>query len=233
LVSIENNGTYAIRVTTQVTDMITRQNEEGVWIRDEAPAGTTPHSCARWIQVVEGEGLVIPPGESGNVKFVLSPPPEVTSGGYGAYLFLIAGPAEIAEKKQPKTPQAKLITIPRLGVSVIYEVEGTVRRQGNLVNLDFSPPTASNPMKIRYLFENTGNAETVLTGTFHVLDAQNILVGKGSLQTVKTFPGERAGAETLWAQRLPRGRYTALLTFELGPDPEEAIVRELAFEVAD
>ncbi len=231
LISIENNGTRAIRVTTEVGDMVTLRNKEGLSIREEAPAGTTPHSCARWIQVLEGEGVVIPPRESGSVKFVLSPPPEIASGGYGAYLFLIATPEETRGKKESDTPQARLMTVPRLGVSVIYEVAGAIQRSGNLTNLDFTPPTASDPMKVRYVFQNTGNAEVVLAGTFHILDAENVLIGKGSLQAVKTFPKEQGTAETIWTQRLPPGRYTVLLTFELGPDPQEAIVRELSFEV--
>ena len=231
MISIQNNGSRAIRVTTEAGDMITVQNQEGLSTRDEAPAGTTPHSCARWIQVLEGEGLVIPPGQNGRLRFVLSPPPEITTGGYGAYLFLVAGPAEMPQKKKSDKPQATVVTIPRLGVSVIYEVEGTVQRTGKLLDLDFTPPGAAEPMRIRYVFENTGNAEVILSGTFHILDTQNLLVGKGSLQGVKTFPKEKGTGETLWVQRLPPGRYTALLTFELGPDPEEAIVREFPFQI--
>jgi hypothetical protein len=233
IIVIENNGTHPVRISTEVADMVARLSEDGFTIRDEAPAGTTPHSCARWIQVMEGEGLNIPPGQTGSLRFVLTPPGEITSGGYGAYLFVLATPQQPDRMKNPKTPQATLVTIPRLGVSVIYEVEGAIQRKGNLKELDFIPPTASNPMEIRYRFENTGNAEVILTGTLHITDSQDMLVGKGSLEAIKTFPKEEGRGKIVWTQHLPKGRYTALVTFELGPDPEEIIVREFHFEVTE
>lgn len=230
-VTAHNKGSYAVTVTTEVTDMVTRTGEDGFSVRDEAPAGTTPHSCARWIQLAQQGPVTISPGESAVLEFVVSPPPEIEAGGYGAYLFFIAKPAEAPPEAPQDKPEIRLVTIPRLGVSVIYEVAGTIRRAGELTQLEFTPPDSSHPLRVRHGFVNTGNAETVLSATFHILDAQGLLVGKGSLKTLKTFPGETGTMETLWDQTLPSGRYSALITFEIGPDAEEAIVRELEFEV--
>lgn len=230
---VRNDGSYPIRLRTEVADMVTVADAQGFWIRDEAPAGTTPHSCAGWIQITEGSGAVIPPEEAATVTFVVTPPPEVRSGGYGAYLFLLAEPARDLAPEAADRPQVQFVTVPRMGVSVVYEVEGAVERTGELLELDFKPPGPDRPLSIRYGFLNTGNAEVVLTGTFHILNAENLLLGKGGIGTLKTFPGEKGYAEAVWDQTLPPGRYTLLLSMELGPDAREAIVREFSFSVPE
>ncbi len=230
-VSIKNSGTYAIQIATEIADMGNRRTPEGFSIRDEVPPGTTSYSCAPWIRLVEGEGAVIPAGQSAKFNFVVSPPPEIKAGGYGAYLFFIGSPAQRAGAKDTSQPQVQLVTVPRLGVTLIYEVEGTIQRKGELSKLEFTAPQKGQPMKFLYEFVNTGNAEVVLTGNFHVMDSENRLAGKGSLKAIKTFPGERGLTETTWEQPLPPGKYTLLVTFELGPDAEEGIVKELHFDI--
>ena len=231
-VSIINSSTYPMRITTEATDMVTRPGEDGLSIRDEAPPGTTPHSCARWIHLSQQqEEIVVQPGQTAQVEFVVSPPPDVQSGGYGAYLFFIGHPI-LPEKGKSEKASVQLVTVPRLGVSVVYEVEGTIRRKGELLKLKMTPPSGAQPMKIRHEFKNTGNAEVVLTGSFHILDAKGLLAGKGALRTLKTFPGETGVAETTWQEDLPPGRYTLMITLELGPDAEQVIVRELPLEIA-
>ena len=162
----------------------------------------------------------------------MKPPPEIKSGGYGAYLFILSKPANLPQRTDRTRPEVQLITVPRLGASVVYEVQGTIQRKGNLLKLEMTPPTKTVPLKIRHEFENTGNAEVVLDGSFHITDSKNALVGKGTLRPLKTFPGEKAVTETTWPQSLPPGHYTLLVTLELGPDGREAIVREIPFEVS-
>lgn len=231
-VVVENKGSYAVSVTTDVTDMVTLKGEDGLSVRDETPAGTTPHSCAKWIQLAEQGPVIVPAGERKTVKFAVTPPSEATSGGYGAYLFFVAKPAEPPAPSAADKPEVQLITVPRLGISVIYEVEGTIQRQGELTDLTFTPPTLSEPMKVRHGFQNTGNAEVILTGNFHILDEAGALAGKGTLKTLKTFPGEAGVTETTWYEPLPPGHYALLFTFELGPDAQDAIVREEEFDVS-
>ena len=86
-------------------------------------------------------------------------------------------------------------------------------------------------MRIQHGFLNTGNAEVILTGGFHILNSSELLFGKGTLRSIKTFPGDEGFVESQWEEELPPGKYTVLITFELGPDAQEAIVREFQFEV--
>ena len=229
-VTVTNNSSVPMEVNAETADMVTRPGEDGLSIRDEAPPATNPFSCARWIQL-SGGSVVIPPGKSAEMEFVVSPPPEVSSGGYGAYLFFVGRPIRTEEANDKDKTTVQMVTIPRLGVSVVYEVAGTIRRNGELLRLDLTPPSGARPMTIRHEFKNTGNAEVVLTGNFHVMDEKGLLAGKGTLRTLKTFPGELGVAETTWAEALPPGRYKVMVTFELGPDAEQVIVREFPLEI--
>lgn len=230
-VTVTNSSSTPLQIETEVTDMVTRAGEDGLSVRDEAPAGTAPSSCAKWIQVVGAGTRIVQPGETAQLEFVVSPPREIRSGGYGAYIFLIGRPILPEKEKGEKETSVQLVTVPRLGVSVVYEVEGTIQREGNLLALEVTPPSGARPMKIRHQFKNTGNAEVILTGSFHVLDPQGLLVGKGSLKALKTFPGETAVTETEWQEPLSPGRYKVMVTLELGPDASQVIVREFPLDV--
>jgi len=230
-VRVDNKAHYPIQVTTEVTDMLNRRNAQGGLTRDEAPTGTTPYSCARWIQLVQGAGTIIQPGGSATVEFLVSPPPDVESGSYAAFLFFLGTPASMAEPEDTGLPQVRVVTVPRLGVSVFFEVEGAIRRTGELLNLEYTVPTSTQPLSFRYEFKNTGNADIRLTGSFHILDAEGNLVGKGGTVTLHTFPGGGGIGETSWKGEILPGHYTLLVTFELGPNATEAIVRELEFDV--
>lgn len=227
---ISNSGTYPLRIETDAADMLIVPNEKGLSVRDEAPPATTPHSCARWIQVPGIQDLVIPPGEASEVEFVISPPPEVKSGGYGAYLFIIGRPIVPKQQDTSKTT-VQMVTVPRLGISVVYEVAGTVQRKGDLLKLEVTPPSKTEPLRIFHQFKNTGNAEVVLSGSFHILDSEEVLVGKGSLRILKMFSGETGVAETLWEGDLPPGKYKAMVTLEIGPDAQQVIVRDFPLTV--
>ena len=230
-VTVTNTSSAPMEISVETTDMVTRPGEDGLSIRDEAPPGATAFSCARWIQL-SGGTRVIPPGKSAEMEFVVSPPPEARAGGYGAYLFFVGRPVRSEADQEKGKPTVQMVTVPRLGVSVVYEVAGTIQRRGELLRLDLTPPAGARPMTIRHEFKNTGNAEVVLTGSFHLLDEKNLLVGKGALRTLKTFPGESGLTETAWAEALPPGRYKVMVTLELGPDAEQVIVREFPLEIA-
>lgn len=231
-VTIVNAGSDPVRITTEITDMVNRRDERGQLVREEAPPGTTPYSCARWIQMLGETEKVISPAESTVFKFIVSPPPDVVSGGYFAYIFFTGNPVASAPPKTDDQQVAiQLVMVPRFGTTVTYEIEGTVKRTGELLKLDFEPPTTKRPLKLRYEFKNTGNSNVKLTGAFHILDSEGNLVGKGDVAELKTLPGDQGVIATEWAGDISPGHYNLILTLELGPDATEVIVKELEFDV--
>ena len=230
-VRVENKASYAVRVAVDITDTVTVKDKEGRYTgRDEAPAGSTPYSCAKWIKIISGEGKILRPGESSDVEFIVTPPPNVVSGGYAAYIFFLGEKAVVGAQSTRET--LEMVTVPRLGISIFFEVQGAVTRTGKLLDFSVKPPRGPEPLKIGYKFQNTGNADIELTGNFHLLDSRGNLAGKGPITTFRTFPGETSRADTTWVGDLAPGHYTAVVTFELGPNSTEALVKEIEFDVA-
>ncbi len=228
-VRVFNEGGSSMKILTDVGDTGNVRNKEGQLIRQAKPLGSTPYSCARWIQILQGEGSIVKPGNFIDLKFVLSPPENALSGGYAAYLF-IRGVPEFSDKEKAEK-QAELITIPRIGMSVFFEIQGSIRRTGEITKLDFSPPSEDKPLSIKYEFKNTGNAHIDLSGVYFILDDSGSLYGKGALPGFKSFPGDVGSEKAEFSGDIPPGKYKVLLTYELNPDGAEALIKEIDFEV--
>ena len=144
----------------------------------------------------------------------------------------VSAPSE-EENAQDRKPTGTVRIQPRLGSLVFCDVEGTVRRAGVIKDILYLPPKGEEPFKIRYEFENTGNADILLSGEFFVLDHAGALVVKNDLTPIRLFPADRGSAETEWSGSLEPGTYHAIVHFELGPDAQEVIVREHDFIVPE
>ncbi len=230
-VKVFNNGGSAAQVLTEVSDVGNSVDAKGKLTRQFSPAGTLPYSCAKWTLLRENE-FPLNPGEAKDVHFIVSPPAD-SSGGFACVVFMRAVPPvpeKSADATQDKT-QATIQVQPRLGAMVFYELEGTVKRTGKLVDLKYEPPKEGNPLKIFYIFKNTGNTDILLSGTFYILDSNKALAAKGDLDPVRTFPGDQGYGETQWTGNLASGTYHLVVSLELGPDTQEVIVKELDFSI--
>ena len=229
-VRVTNNGDIATRVVTEVNDVGNTVNEQGKLSRQYFPPGTLPFSCAKWTLLQEEE-FSLNQKESKEVSFLVAPPAD-SSGGSACVIFFRGIP--LAENKAAggtDTPQAVIQIQPRLGAMIFYEIGGTVKRTGSLLSLAHEPPTSNEPLKLFYIFKNTGNADILITGTFYLLDENKALAAKGELEPVRTFPGDEGAGETKWTGTLAPGHYKMVITFELGPGIQEVIVKELELDV--
>lgn len=230
-VRVINNGLTPTQVVTEVSDVGNVVDQEGKLSRQFFPPGTLPYSCAKWT-LLQDQEFKLASEEHKDVTFLISSPAEST-GGSACVVFFRGIP--LVETEVPGGPAEARTTIqiqPRLGAMVFYEIEGTVQRTGSLLSLAHEPPGATTPLRILYVFKNSGNADILITGTFYVLDQTKALVAKGDLTPLRTFPGDEGGSETEWTGTLPPGSYRLVVTFELGPDAQEVIVKELDFTVA-
>lgn len=230
-VRVRNQGVTPTRVLTEVSDVGNVVDEQGLLVREYFPPGTLPFSCATWILLLEND-FTLAVAEYKDVTFLVSPPRD-SAGGFVCVVFFRGVPLVEEGPVTPVTqPQATIQIQPRLGAMVFYEIEGTVKRTGTLLSFAHEPPAATRPLRIFYLFKNTGNADILISGTFFILDQNKALAAKGDLKPIRTFPGDEGAAETEWVGSLTSGTYRLVVTFELGPGPQEVIVKELDFTVA-
>ncbi len=229
-VRVYNNGTKAMSVNIEISDMVNRTDAQGLLERVYVPPGTVETSLARWILISEKE-FVLEPRSMREVKFVVSPPAG-TKGVLAAVVFFRSSGVIEAKTPVKGKPSSTVMIQPRLGVLVFYEAEGSVARSGKLIGeMKFEPPSQGSPFRISYTFENTGNADILLTGNFHILDSQGALTANESLSPLRTFPGDKGSTQTEWPGDLDPGDYHLIVSLELGPDAQEVIVKEYDFTV--
>ena len=230
-VRVINNGVGPTQVLTEASDVGNSVDEKGRLVRQFLPAGTLPFSCAKWTLLREGE-FILQPKEFKDVSFVLSPPADSTGGSSCVVFFRGIPLVEASQGSDASQSRATIQIQPRLGAMVFYEIEGTVKRTAELLDLKSDPPSATQPLRIRYRFRDNGNTDVLLSGTFYILDAKKTLTAKGDLKSIRMFPGDEGASETEWASTLGPGTYHLVITFELGPDAREVIVKELEFSIA-
>ena len=230
-IRVMNNGPSPTQVMVEASDVGNSVDEKGKLARQFIPAGTLPFSCAKWVLLRESD-FKLQPNEFRDTTFVLSPPAD-TMGGFSCVVFFRGIPFVENPKGGDEVQTQTTVQIqPRLGAMVFYEIQGTVKRSAELLDLKSEPPSATTPLKIRYNFKNTGNTDVLISGTFYILDANKALTAKGDLKTMRMFPGEKGADETEWTSSLAPGKYQLVVTFELGPDAREVIVKELEFSVS-
>lgn len=230
-VRVLNNGVSPTQVITDMSDVGNMVDKEGRLTRQFPPAGTTPFSCAKWTLLRENQ-FMLGPKQFKDVTFVISPPADSVGGSACVVFFRGIPPPEDSTGEAAEYAQATIQIQPRLGAMVFYEIEGTVQRTAKLLDIKSDPSTANTPLKIHYTFKNTGNTDVLISGTFYILDSNKTLVTKGDLKTIRMFPGDEGSSETeSTVSSLSSGKYQLVVSFELGPNVREVIVKELEFSI--
>ncbi len=231
-VRIWNQSQNTMRFVIEIADLGNEVDQDGKLNRVFVTPGAFPHSCAGWIQLDQDE-VEVPAGKFQDVKFLLAVPADAV-GGHAAVIFFRGMPAaQSGDESDPSKPTTSVQIQPRIGVLVFHEAKGTIQRTGKLADFKVQPPVDGEPLSMTYRFENTGNVDILLDGSFYVLGANNALAAKGRINTLRSFPGDRGSSMTEWEGALDPGTYHLVASFELGPDGQEVIVREADFEVIE
>ena len=229
-VKVWNKSRNSMKFTLSVRDVGNQVDANGRLDRIFPPPGTLAHSCAKWILLQEKE-FEVPAGGQKEVTLIVSSPSDA-AGGKAAVIFFTGVPGETPKAGDQKDkPSTSVQIVPRLGVLVFFETKGTLKRSGKIGDFAVQAPVEGSPMTIRYSFENLGNADILVSGTFYILDQNKALVAKDNLDSIRTFPSDKGLGKTQWKGILKPGQYHLVATFELGPDTEEVIVKETDFAI--
>lgn len=221
-----------MRFMIEIADLGNEIAQDGKLNRVFVTPGSFSHSCSGWIQLDQSE-VEVPAGEYQDVKFLMAVPLDAV-GGHAAVIFFRGMPAaQQGKDNDPSKPMTSVQIQPRIGVLIFHESKGTVQRTGALSDFRIEPPVDGEPFVMNYRFENTGNVDILLEGSFYVLGDNNALAAKGRINTLRTFPGDRGNSSTVWEGALDPGHYHLVASFELGPDGQEVIVREADFDVTE
>ncbi len=227
-INVYNEQDVPLRVEVEFGDWIFKKDEPG---RVEfMPPGTTPYSCADWIQVDTKE-FELSPKESRQVNYIISFPPDAKEGGYYAAIFFVAAvkspPPEV--KRGDRESKMVISQTVRLATLIYNEIIGTPKKV-SLVDFEVLQPD-KKVVKVIYKMKNEGSGYVKSEGKFHIIDELGNLYGSGVLSIAKMQPGDTAGGEGEWLGELTKGEYDVVMTLELKPFGEEVIVREKRIKI--
>jgi len=231
-IRVYNRSSYPMSFEVTINDIGNRVEEDGKLVRSYYPPGTLPHSCSKWILLKENT-FIVQPGEYKDVEVLVSAPLEDVTGVRASVVFFVGSPVRDLQASDDSQDQvtASVQILPRLGVLTFFDVAGTLNRTGILDDFTLKVADDGSGIVMDYVFENTGNADILVTGSFYILDENKALVAKDNITSIRTFPGDRGASQTSWDGILLSGNYQLIATFELGPDTESVIVRETNFSV--
>ena len=204
--------------------------------KEFAPAGSYPSSCTSWITFSPSD-VTVPAFGQKRVSYSVKAPAAV-QGTYYAVLFF-------ESQFAAPTPEAEGIGAGinlalRTAVLFYIEVEGTNKKAAEFSNLNAAKDPASGKLLINLDFQNSGNVDITTKGLFDIMDNQGMVYARGEFNDTYTFAGSTAGLSASWGEIIPKGKYSLILTFDLGRASREAgmaggpvIAKEAEIEIGD
>lgn len=197
-ISLTNASNDAIKVELDVEDFVPTAGTTNINFVGRAEGNTTVRD---WISVDSPESFVFEKGETRNIPYKITTPPNAEPGGHFGVIFFKA-----SELKQ--SGQLKIGT--RVGVLVFVTVPGNQLQKGKI--LDFSAPFLvqgrSVPFKIN--FENTGTVHFEPKGTIIVKNIFGKEIANVPVSGQSVLPtGSREILVNLESESFLIGRYTA------------------------
>ena len=188
-------------------------------------AGTSQWSASDWISYYPNR-LELPGHGKGIVEYTVRVPNDSSAvGGRYAVLFF-----ESALGLAPKNERGVTVQYTgRLGSLFEIEVAGQVKRTGTVTGPALGRPDEHRPLSLSFSFTNTGNVVIRPKAYFNIVDEAGRYFGRGEFNQLYTSPGRSGSAKAEWSGSLPPGRYTVVLTVEVGAS--DVLVMEQPLQV--
>ena len=208
VITLKNTGEKPSSIQVNVEDWIYDEKGERVFKN----AGTTPLSCALWLDITP-RYLVVPAGEKVVFNYNIKVP-EDAAGGHYAVIFFESSPSI---EDELKGTGVKIVS--RIGCVVYQETKDKTVKTGSILSTDISGPAANEPLVLKYRFKNDGNAFIRLKGALNIIDKDGNVIGTAEAkQNPGTLPGDTRQDEIRWFGSIRKGTYQALLTVDIGED---------------
>jgi len=211
-ITIRNTETQPSDIRVYLEDWYYLPVADGT--KEFKPKGTTPLSCASWINFSPAE-FTIPAYGKKEVNYTVKVP-DNASGGHYAVMFFETMLAE------PGTMEGfGLGVAARLGTLFYIEPEGSIRSSLEIGAFSVSRE-AKGPLVINLDLKNTGNVDITASGTFHIIDKQGMVYARSEFNTVYTFPTDTGTLRGEWKEPIPAGIYDLVITVDAGKALEES-----------
>ena len=215
---VENQGPEPRSMRVYLSDWEYLPLADGT--KEFLPVSSTPLSCASWISFSPAE-FTLAPFSKQKIDYAVKVP-DSASGGYYAALFFESVFAKAGTPKEGMSVGMNLVI--RIATLFYIDVEGTVKRTALIDNLLFKKDAQNAQYSIGLDFQNSGNVDIAAGGAFYIMNNEGIVIARGSLNDLYTFPGSSAKLGATLKDNLPEGKYDLVFTVNLGKALEEADV---------
>lgn len=229
VIEVENPSDQTLTVKASLEDWEYSASHDGA--KEFFPQNTTKHSCANWISFFPPEFIMTPYSKQ-KLNYSVKVPQDITDGHY-AVLFL--------ETSTPN-PSAKegvgMNVVIRIGSLFYIEPKGLVARKAETSNFSLQRKPEDSSLVINIDLKNSGNADITAAGNYSIIDKNGMVYARGGFPDAYTFPGDTAKLTASWKEFVPEGKYSLVLTLDIGKSLEEAglgrgpiIVKESEIEI--
>lgn len=215
-IKLSNRSRQPVTLKVYMEDWLYSSDQNGVKVF--FPAGTTALSCASWISFNPAE-LVIPGSGSALVNYTINVPPGVDGGRYAVMFFETMMPGEATQASAEGVGAGTSLKL-RLGAIFCVEIKDTVKRSADLGKFSVTKGKKEQ-LVIESEYKNTGNADIITSGSFHIMDKSGKMIGRSVFNDGYTLPGDTAKIRGFWKDTLPKGRYDLVVSLDLGKAMEE------------
>ncbi len=200
IVTTANPNDFTLKVVPEFQDFRVLEGAGIQWIPSDVE---NPYRMTDWINITT-EPITIKPKGQADVTFTITVPKNASVGGHYAAIFFRA----VVDANE-----GNVGSIPRVGALIIFNVNGTVNKGGEISEFSVSKFIDQGPVKFQLSLKNTGtshyepNTEVSIQSIFG--PRVKISSEKGKL----IYPGVSRTLKTEWNKKYPLGLYFATLTF--------------------
>jgi P pilus assembly chaperone PapD len=188
------------------------------------PSNTQKRSCTEWLQVWPTE-FEIPAGGLQEISLSVTLPENAIGSYFSAFI------VDIDPVAQASPSALTVATRVNLGHLITVDTEGNTNWHAELEGLRVSRPDDTRGLEIHAVIRNRGNAGLRPGGSFAIVDASGLLMGKVEMKTYFAQPGGDIRVAEQWDGPLAPGKYQIIGTIELGGG--RFLTPEMEFEVVD
>ncbi|MDD5423433.1 MAG: hypothetical protein PHT32_08495, partial [Candidatus Omnitrophica bacterium] len=143
---VKNNSDSPITVGASIEDWI--YNDKGE--KEFKMAGTTPLSCAGWVEVTPRSAM-IPAKGNGAFSYVVRVPQDAVGGHYAVIFF------ESSEIQTDPSKGSNVKIVGRIGSTIYQQTKGKYKKTGSVISAEIIQPKKNEPLTYTYKFKNEGD----------------------------------------------------------------------------
>jgi len=174
------------------------------------PLGSTSVSCGKWFSIIP-DSFIIPAKKKQEITYSIKVPNTVKGGYYGVLWF---------ERSSATSAEKGVSLVIREGCKFFLETQD-IHKKAGIVDI------VAEKDSIKGNLLNSGDGMLISQGTFYIIDANNIISDRGTMQKFYLPAGEKASFGVKVSNNVLQGRNTLFINLDFGEN--KLLVKEIDF----